>query len=207
MMSNSKITYHDVEQRTPTWHLLRQKYPLTASNAQAIGNMGKGLETLVYEILGAKYSLEKKEKLSNEHLERGIELEPIARELYELETGNEVKEIGFVTNEKYELAGASPDGLVNDDGLLEIKAFDDTKHFILTLEKDFEIEPKYHWQMQMQMLITERSWCDFVAYNQNYKKSLLIKRVFADSTMQEELMLGITKGAKLLKEIEDKINK
>ena len=73
-----------VQQKTPEWFSLRLKYPLTASEAQAIGNQGKGLETLIWEKLAEKYSLADKEKYTNKDLERGVELEPLARDMYEL---------------------------------------------------------------------------------------------------------------------------
>ena len=196
---------HNVEQQSPEWFSLRLEYPLTASEAQAIGNQGKGLKTLVYEKMASKYS-SVVESYTNKDLERGIELEPQARSLYELETGNTVEVAGFVTNENISnVCGASPDGLVGKDGLVEIKCFEDIKHFKMTLEKHFEIESKYIWQMQMQMLICERDWCDFVAYNPNYTKSLLIKRVTADKVMHEKIKTGLVMGEKLIKEIQSKI--
>lgn len=195
---------HNVEQRSPEWLALRQKYPLTASNAQAIGNQGKGLETLVYTKLAERHSSGIKEAYTNEHLERGVELEAQARSLYELETGNKVEEVGFITNKKVsEVGGASPDGLVNDDGLIEIKCFDDVKHFKLSLE--LVIESQYIWQMQMQMLFTGKKWCDFVAYNPNFKRSILIQRVVEDKEMQDAIKKGLVIGHELIKTIEDKI--
>ena len=104
---------HNVQQKSHEWFALRLQYPLTASEAQAIGNNGKGLLTLCWEKMAEKYSINEKERYTNHHLERGVELEPLARSLYELETGNTVTEIGFVTNEDISpIAGASPDGLV-----------------------------------------------------------------------------------------------
>ena len=82
---------HDVEQRSPEWFALRKQYPLTASKAQAIGNNGKGLETLVWEKLAEAYSSGVVEDIGNRHTERGIELEPQAISLYELETGAKVE--------------------------------------------------------------------------------------------------------------------
>lgn len=197
---------HNIEQKTPEWHLLRQKHPLTASKAQAIGNQGKGLETLVWEQLAKKHSSADPELYSNEDLERGIELEPQARSLYELETGTTVTEIGFVTNDELsKYCGCSPDGFVGEKGMVEFKAFEDKKHFKMMLEEDFEIESGYVWQMQMQMLLCGKDWNDFVAYNPNFKKSLLIKRVFADKVMQEKIKTGLAMGDKLISSIESKI--
>ena len=196
---------HDVEQRSPEWFALRKQYPLTASKAQAIGNNGKGLETLVWEKLAEAYSSGVVEDIGNRHTERGIELEPQAISLYELETGAKVEVVGFITNDKVsKVAGASPDGLIGKDGLLEVKCFDDAKHFKMTIE-GLEIEPQYQWQMQMQMLITGRKWCDFCAYCPNYKQSLLIERVYADKDMQDKIKGGLIEGEKIIKEIKSKI--
>ncbi len=198
---------HNVEQQSEEWFALRKQYPLTASNAQAIGNNGKGLETLIWEKLSEKYSSADKETFSTKDTDRGNELEPQARELYMLETGNEVEEIGFITDKSIStVGGASPDGLVGKDGNLEIKCFADTKHFkaIIDFRKTgtFEIESQYIWQMQMQMLFTGRDWCDFLAYNPNYAQSLLIQRVPANADMQQKIRDGLKKGEEIINEIE-----
>lgn len=212
MSQKEKQSYrvHNVEQGSDEWFELRKQYPLTASNAQAIGNNGKGLETLCWEKLAEKYSNADKEIYSNKDMERGNELEPLAREMYELETGNTVIEVGFITDDSIStVGGASPDGLVNNDGLIEIKAFADTKHFKAIIEQKntgtFTIESQYIWQMQQQMLFTGRDWCDFVAYNPNYLQSLLIQRVECDTVMQDKIKEGLEKGAAILKEIEDNL--
>lgn len=205
-LSKHNMEIHkDLEQRTDEWYELRRKYPLTASNAQAIGNGAKGLETLIWDVLAEKYSFADKENITNKDMERGVELEAQARAIYELETGNIVTEVGFVTNEKVSpVCGASPDGMIGEDGLLEIKCFEDAKHFKYAVN-GLEIESKYEWQVQMQMLVTERRWCDFVAYNPNYKKSLLVKRIEADAEKQKQIIEGLGIGAKLIKEIENKL--
>lgn len=209
-MQTKMLKIHNVEQQSPEWFELRNKYPLTASNAQAIGNNGKGLESLVWEKLSEKYSSANKEQFASVHLDRGNELEPQARELYMLETGKEVTEVGFITDDEIsEVGGASPDGLVNDDGLLEIKCFADTKHFkaLVDFKKTgaFDIEPQYIWQMQQQMLFTGRKWVDFLAYNPNYSQSLLIQRVLPDLEKQKQIKEGLNKGEELINEIEKNI--
>jgi len=194
---------HNVEQGSDEWFALRLQYPLTASKAQAISAQGKGLETLCWEKMAEKYSEAPKEHFSNEHTERGNELEEQARGIYELETGNNVKEVGFVSNEEVsKVGGASPDGLVGEDGLLEIKCFADTKHFKMT-KKGISIEPQYMWQMQMQLLFTGRKWVDFAVYNPNYEDSLLIERVLPDKEKQDKIREGLKQGAELLNEIKN----
>lgn len=196
----------NVEQKSEEWFALRNKYPLTASEAQAIGNQGKGLETLVWEKLAERHSNGDKEKYTNKDLERGVELEPLARDMYELQTGNKVEEIGFVINEEVSrIGGASPDGrIAEQNGGVEIKSFEDKKHF-RNIVNGLEIESQYLWQMQMQMLFTGWEFVDFVTYNPNFKQSLLIKRVFPDKEMQDKIKEGLKKGEALIKEIENKI--
>lgn len=201
---------HNVEQQSPEWFELRQKYILTASSAQAIGNNGKGLESLVWEKLAEKHSAADKEQFSNPHIDRGNELEDQARELYMLETGNKVETVGFITDEEIsKVGGCSPDGLVTVDGLLEIKCFADTKHFKAIVEQKktgtFEIESQYIWQMQMQLLFTGRAWVDFCAYCPNFPQSLLIKRVLPDPAMQAKIREGLKIGEKLINEIENSL--
>lgn len=196
----------NVEQKSDVWFALRNKYPLTASEAQAIGNQGKGLETLVWEKLAERYSNGDKEKYTNKDLERGVELEPLAGEMYELQTGNNVINVGFVINEEISsVGGASPDKMiVGQKGLVEIKCFEDKKHF-KNIVNGLEIESQYMWQMQMQMMFTETEFVDFATYNPNFKQNLLIKRVFPDKEMQDKIKEGLKKGEELIKEIENKI--
>lgn len=199
------IKIHDVVQKSPEWLALRREYPLTASNALAIKTQGKGLETLVFEKMSEIYSSGEAVQFSTKDTDRGNDSEPTARALYELETGSTVKEVGFITNDEISpVAGASPDGMVNEDGLWEGKAFEDAKHFKMII-RGIEVESRYMAQMQMQMLITGRKWCDFSAYCPNHKPSLLTTRVYADEEMQKEIIEGLKKGEELIKEIKSKI--
>ena len=80
----------DIEQGSQDWFDIR-KGKMTASHAQAIGNQGKGLETYIYELMAEYFSSGEKEQFSNEHTERGNELETLARQIYELEKEVSVK--------------------------------------------------------------------------------------------------------------------
>lgn len=201
---------HNVEQRSDEWFKLREKYVLTASEAQAIGNQGKGLESLCWDKIAEKYSSAVRENFVNKDLERGVELEPQAISIYELKTGNKVDKIGFVTDDKIsKVGGASPDGAVGKDGNIEVKCFADTKYFKMIIEEKktgtFEIESGYQWQMQMQMLFTNTKWTDFIAYNPNYKQSILIKRVLPDKEMQTKIIEGLKKGEDIINQIESNL--
>ena len=93
----------------------------------------------------------------------GTEQEPLARGAYEALTGLLVEETGFVPHPTITMAGASPDGLIGDHGLVEIKCPNTATH-IETLMSD-TVPGKYETQMQWQMACTDRKWCDFVSYD------------------------------------------
>lgn len=102
------------------------------------------------------------ETFSNSHMERGIALEPYAREAYELQTGSIVEQVGFIDHPIIPMSGASPDGLVGSDGSIEIKCPTPANHIEYLLGK--EPPSKYKPQMTWQMLCAERQWVDFVSY-------------------------------------------
>jgi len=174
---------------------------LTASHAETVAVAAKGLETYVYGLMADKHSAGTTDAYTSEAMQHGIDTESDARAIYELETGNAVKEIGFI--EVGEHVGCSPDGLVGDDGLLEIKCPKEAEHLRTFITEN--IQSKYVWQMQMQMLLTERKWCDFVSFNPNLKQSLVVLRIEADEQAHNKLRAGIEKGIELIKEIESKI--
>lgn len=192
---------HEIEQQSPEWFNVR-KLKATASHATAIGNCGKGLDTYVLEIVAEYLSSADKEQFSNKHTDRGNELEPQARTIYELTTGKDVKQVGFIEHNDY--FGCSPDGLIDDDGGLEIKCIDDVGYLKMLLGE--EISSDYQWQIQMNLLITGRKWWDFVAYNPNFKQSIIIKRVVPDKDKQEKLSNGFILAENKIKEILNKLN-
>ena len=186
---------HNVEQKSLEWFKLRE-LKMTASEAQAIGNNGKGLESYITKIMATFYSGGGDEKYSNEKMERGNEYEGFAREIYELKQGVNVREVGFI--EIDENLGCSPDGLIEDDGLLEIKSCNYIKHYEMI--RDGKPDSKYVWQCQMQLFLTGRKWCDLVYYHPNFKENLVIFRIEPDEEKFEKLKLGIEKGKKLISE-------
>lgn len=92
----------------------------------------------------------------------GTETEPLARLQYMLKSGNDVEECGFFAHEEL-MAGASPDGLIGEDGTLEIKCPNSATH-IETLRRG-TVPYQYYWQVLGQLWITGRKWCDFVSFD------------------------------------------
>ena len=193
---------HNFEQRTDEWYAIR-KGKMTASNAETIIANGKGLETYIYNLMAEYYSSAEKENYINADMQRGIDLEPEARLEFEFYTNLDVQEVGFI--EHNEFIGVSPDGLIGDDGLIEIKCPNDSIYFKLLLSNN--IKPEYIAQMQMQMYVTDRQYCYFVSYNPNFEKSLYIKKINRDEEMIEKLKKGLERGTQLIKEIKENFRK
>lgn len=184
------------QQGTEAWMKDRSGH-VTASHAQAIGNNGKGLDTYLNEIMAEYFSSAEKEQYSNINTERGNELEPTARMIYEMENACEVEQVGFC--QLNDFVGCSPDGLVGKDGMIEIKCPDDKTYFNILMEE--KIDSGYEWQCQMNMLILERKWCDLVYYNPNFEKSTKIFRLLPDKEKFKQLQAGFEKAEKKIIEM------
>jgi hypothetical protein len=107
----------------------------------------------------------------------GTEKEPDARAAYEFQTDTEVAQVGFAPHPSISASGASPDGLVGDDGLVEIKCPNTATHIDTLLGN--EVPAKYITQMLWQMACTGRKWCDFVSFDPRLPESmrLFVRRV------------------------------
>ena len=117
----------------------------------------------------------------------GTDMEPEARVAYEFRQNATVIETGFVLHPRIGMTGASPDGLIGDDGLIEIKCPSTATHIETLLGE--QIAGKYVTQMMWQMACTDRQWCDFVSYDPRMPESsrLFAKRVPRDAEMIADL--------------------
>lgn len=129
------------------------------------------------------------ERFVSAAMAHGTETEPQARLAYEIMQGVEVQQVGLVLHPTIDMACASPDGLVGDDGLVEIKCPLTATH-INTLLTD-AIDGKYIKQMQWQMACTGRQWCDFVSFDPRLPAEMqtFISRVKRDPVLIAELEL------------------
>jgi putative phage-type endonuclease len=146
------------------------------------------------------------ESYSNAAMQWGTEKEPEARAAYEFMSGNSVKEAEFIQHPDITDAGASPDGYVNDDGLIEIKCPNTATHIETLLGAS--IDGKYILQMQFQMACTGRHWCDFVSYDPRMPPdlSLFIKRVERDQKTIYDIHAEIFRFLNELTETIEKLN-
>ena len=191
---------HNFKQRSPEWYNVREK-KMTGSNATAIGANGKGLATYTTELMQEYYSLAEPDNYDNYDMKRGRELEDSASFLYQMKIDLSTEKIGFVEYSKY--VGVSPDLFVCLTGMAEIKCPADKVYFKYMM--DGKIDSKYLNQMQMQMLCCEKDWCDYVGYNPNYERNIIIKRVLPDYDYWKKLEIGFKSGEKMINEIEAKM--
>ncbi len=173
------MKFHDVPQNTETWQALRLGKAtgsnfgcIMANDGKAFGDPAKryALQLALERLTGKKAEF----SFSNEHMERGHEQEPVARMLYENEFFTEVTNGGFFDWGEY---GDSPDGLVNQDGVVEIKSVIAPTHYATLMRGSFD--PAYRWQLVGHLDCTGRDWVDFISYCADFPESqqLIVHRL------------------------------
>lgn len=154
-------------QRTPEWFSDRLG-KVTASRvadvlARTKTGFGASRANYAAELIAERLTGTQGDFYVNDAMRRGTELEPIARDAYSFSSGHSVTETGFVPHPTIPMAGASPDGLIGDDGLVEIKCCGTAKHIaLLTGEK---ADDRYVKQVLWQLACTGRQWCDLAYYD------------------------------------------
>lgn len=186
------MLWHDVKQTTEQWEALRLGKLTSSKLGVVMANYGKAfgepakkyaINIAVEQITGQK----SEPSYSNDHTERGHEQEPLARMEYEEAFFCEVTNGGFFENFGI---GCSPDGLVCDNGLIEIKSVIPSVHYDNIRRGD--IDPAYKWQCYGNLMITGREYLDFISYCATFPESkrLYVCRVFSDQLSQEFEMIN-----------------
>ena len=179
------------DQRTEEWFAARIGKVTASRVADLMAKTKSGSSTsrdnYMAQLVCENLTKTKADGFTNAAMEWGTEQEPFARAAYEAKTGVMVEEVGFVPHPLIEWAGASPDGLVGPDGLVEIKC-PNTATMIDTLLTG-KVPSKYNTQMQFQMACTGRHWCDYVVFDPRMpaKAQLFVKRVFRDDAFIQEM--------------------
>jgi putative phage-type endonuclease len=167
--------YADVEQGSPEWFAIRRG-KVTASKIIDVMAKGKGsAESAGIRNYRAQLVVERitdtvEESYCNAAMQRGTELEPMARECYEFLKSVSVEQVAFVDHPSIALSGASPDGCISDDGLLEIKCPTTATHIEYLLGG--KPPAQYIPQMQWQLACTGRKYCDFASYDPRLSEDL-----------------------------------
>jgi len=201
------IKYHDIEQKSDEWFDIRNEHPFTASNATAIKTAGAGLDTLCWQSVAERLS-NVRDNFESEAMKRGNEQEALILNSFELQSGIELKKAGFVTNNKYKLAGASPDSYTEEE-TVEVKSFGKVKYLKLLAEfketGTFEIEGQYYDQIQYQMMIMEKKKGWYAVGNSDMKEPVIWQLVEQDLELHEKFKIGLAKGEEIIKSIENKL--
>lgn len=174
MTNKSVILY--MPQRSDDWHIARSG-SITASAIESI-QQPRARETYINKLLAEMLTGEKEPFVMNAAIQRGIDFEQAARERYIKESGNSVKEVGFVYSDESRRIGCSPDGLVGDDGLVEFKCPNSSTH--ISYRRDNSVPKKYVLQIQHQLYVTGRQWCDFMSWDdriENEESQIFLRRI------------------------------
>lgn len=182
----------EIEQRTAEWFAERCGKVTASRIADVMARTQKGWgasrANYAAQLVCERLTGVAEQGYSNAAMQWGTDWEPEAREAYGLHVGEFVDEVGFVRHPRLsDDAGASPDGLVGDDGLVEIKCPNSATH-ISTLRGE-PIADKYIKQMQWQMACTGRQWCDFASYDPRLpeRMRLHVQRVARDQAMIDDI--------------------
>lgn len=197
----------NMEQRTDDWFAARLG-KVTASSLHKVlarTKTGYGADRANYltQLVLERVTNSNSYGYVNAEMQWGIDQEPFARAAYEAHTGVLVDEIGFMPHPTIEMSGASPDGLVGDSGMVEIKCPSSKTALECWLSAD-PVESKYFAQMQWQMACAGRAWCDYVVFDPRMpqKAQLFIYRVNRDD---EWLATTEKEVVKFLAEVDAKV--
>lgn len=144
------------------------------------------------------------ERFQNAAMQWGTDHEPEAISAYEFTTGNDVERVGFVSHGRIKMSGASPDGRVGKQGLIEVKCPNTATHIDTLLTG--KIPDKYIKQTHWQMVCDDRKWCDFVSYDPRLPEDLrlFIKRVELNESVAVDMERDVEN---FLQELEEKLGK
>jgi putative phage-type endonuclease len=195
-----------MEQGTAEW-LAARCGKVTASRAADViaktkSGWGASRANYMGELIAERLTGTPAEKFTNAAMAWGSDTEAAARAAYQFEKMTPVVKVGFVPHPSIAMAGASPDGLVGDDGLIECKCPNTATHIETLLGQS--VPSKYIWQIQMQLACTQRQWADFVSFDPRLPESmsLFVQRVPRDD---EAIKYLETEIAAFLSELEEKL--
>lgn len=196
------MIHHLIEQNSEEWLKLRSgKFTASTFADLFATKTTQAYKKAIRKVVFERLTGESPESFSNDWMNRGHELEPIARKEYEDYTFNTVSDGGFF--EYNEWVGASPDGLIGEDGLIELKcpAYNTFIDYLI----NNKLPSEYLYQVQGQLFVTGRKWCDFTAYHP--KLPLMKVTVYPDPEIQEQIGKALETAIKEAEEMIEKISK
>ena len=197
-----------MDQGSEEWFAIRIGKVTASRVADIIAKTKSGYSTsrdnYMAQLVCERLTNQKGESFTNAAMQHGTETEPLDRAAYEALKDVLVDEVGFVPHPSIKMAGASPDGFVGQDGLIEIKCPNTATHIDTLLSES--VPTKYFTQMQFQLACTGREWCDFVSFDNRLPEELqlFVKRVPRDDVYIRLIEAEIVQ---FIAELDDKINK
>lgn len=187
---------HSMDQGTAEWFAARLGKATASKVADIVAKTKSGPSAsranYAAQLVAERLTGVPAEGFTNAAMEWGVANEAAARDAYRLHTLNEVTEVGFVDHPTVPMSGASPDGLVGADGLVEIKCPNTATHIATLLGR--AVPAKYVHQIQWQLACTGRKWCDFVSYDPRLPEgmALFVKRIDRSDDVIAELEAEVT---------------
>ncbi len=176
---------YECEQGTPDWLAARLGKVTASCFGKAIaGGRGKTRKTYMIQLIAERLANEVQETYTNTIMQRGSDLEPYARDYYAQLNNCTVEQIGFIEHDAD--TGASPDGLIGANGMIEIKCPNSTTHIETLLM--CKMPTAHKPQVQGQLWVAERQWADFVSFDPRIKqKPFFCQRIYRDEEYIKEL--------------------
>jgi putative phage-type endonuclease len=196
-----------MEQGSDAWFNIRIGKVTASRVADVLAKTKTGYSTTrdnyMAQLVCERLTGQKGESFTNAAMQHGTETEPLARAAYEARYDVLVDEVGFVSHPTIEMSGASPDGLVGEDGLIEIKCPNTATHIETLLSES--VPNKYYTQMQFQIACTGRKWCDFVSFDNRLPTEL---QMFVKRVPRDDMYIRLIEDeiVKFLAELDAKIN-
>jgi putative phage-type endonuclease len=189
------IDTRSLEQGTDEWKQARLGY-VSASNVADVMAKGKSGEAITRKkyktrIVAERLTNQSQDSFTSASMEWGVITEALARQAYEMKAKVLVDKTGFWKHPTIKWLGASPDGLVGEDGIVEIKCPNTTTH--LDYIWNDEVPSEYYKQIQCQLWVTNRAWCDFVSFDPRLpiRNQLFVKRCVRDEDLISEMEVAV----------------
>ena len=189
------IYFYDIIQGTDEWFDIKRGKFGASSAAELLMTPGTaGYQKLINKIVFERITGKTAESYSNGWMERGLELEPEAIQHYELSTFNKVKRVGYASCNEW--VGCSPDGLIGEDGLIQIKC----PAWNTQLEYYFsdKVPSNYYKQCQFEMFVTVKGWNIFYSYYPGLKP--FICKIERDEEMIKQIVVKLDESIQLVKQ-------
>lgn len=202
--------FQDISQGSEAWKLLKVGKVSASRMADLLAKTKSGASAsrakYMAQLLCERMTGQPTEFFTTAAMQRGTEIEPVARAAYEAENLTSVEQVAWVEHPTIPMAGCSPDGLVGEHGLIEIKCKEIHNHLDSILND--KIDPDHQAQMMWQMACTGRQWCDYVCFDDRAPEGLqlFVKRLERNDELIQKMEDEVRTFLKDLESMIQKLN-